>query len=69
MVVDDASSDATGDVVRAVSEEEPRVRVVRNDEPYRRPQGTLAPHPAGKPPQCAMPGQVSRGVHRRLEPH
>jgi dolichol-phosphate mannosyltransferase len=33
VVVDDASSDGTGDVVRAVAEAEPRVRVVRNDGP------------------------------------
>ena len=36
---------------------------------YRRPQGTLAPHPAVTPPQGAMPGQVSRRLHRRLERH
>jgi dolichol-phosphate mannosyltransferase len=33
IVVDDASSDGTGSVVRRVAEEEPRVRVVRNDGP------------------------------------
>ena len=33
VVVDDASRDGTGDVVRRVAEEEPRVRVVRNEAP------------------------------------
>jgi dolichol-phosphate mannosyltransferase len=33
VVVDDASRDGTGDVVRRVAEEEPRVRVVRNEGP------------------------------------
>jgi dolichol-phosphate mannosyltransferase len=33
VVVDDASSDGTGDVVRRVAEEEPRVRVVRHEAP------------------------------------
>ena len=33
VVVDDASSDGTGDVVRRVAEDEPRVRVVRNEAP------------------------------------
>jgi dolichol-phosphate mannosyltransferase len=33
VVVDDASSDGTGDVVAAVSAEEPRVRCVRNEAP------------------------------------
>jgi dolichol-phosphate mannosyltransferase len=33
VVVDDASHDGTGDVVRRVAEEEPRVRVVRNEAP------------------------------------
>ena len=33
VVVDDASADATGDVVRRVAEDEPRVRVVRNEAP------------------------------------
>ena len=36
---------------------------------YRRPQGTMAPRPAVKPPQGAMHGQVSRRLHRRLERH
>jgi hypothetical protein len=35
----------------------------------RRPQETMAPRPALKPPQGAMPGQVSRRLHRRLERH
>jgi dolichol-phosphate mannosyltransferase len=34
IVVDDASSDGTADVVRRVAEEEPRVRVVRNEAPH-----------------------------------
>ena len=34
VVVDDASRDGTGDVVRRIAEEEPRVRVVRNDPPH-----------------------------------
>ena len=34
---------------------------------YRRPQGTMAPRPAVKPPQGAMPGHISRRLHRRLE--
>jgi dolichol-phosphate mannosyltransferase len=33
VVVDDASTDGTGDVMRAVAETEPRVRVVRNEGP------------------------------------
>ena len=33
VVVDDASRDGTGDVVRRVAEEEPRVRLVRNEAP------------------------------------
>jgi hypothetical protein len=33
VVVDDPSSDGTGDVVWAVAEQEPRVRVVRNEAP------------------------------------
>jgi dolichol-phosphate mannosyltransferase len=33
VVVDDASRDGTGDVVRRVAEDEPRVRVVRNEAP------------------------------------
>jgi dolichol-phosphate mannosyltransferase len=33
VVVDDASRDGTGDVVRRVAHEEPRVRVVRNEAP------------------------------------
>ena len=33
VVVDDASRDGTGDVVRRVKEEEPRVRLVRNEAP------------------------------------
>jgi dolichol-phosphate mannosyltransferase len=33
VVVDDASSDGTGDVVRAVAQQEPRVRLVRNEAP------------------------------------
>ena len=33
VVVDDASRDGTGDVVRRVAEKEPRVRVVRNEAP------------------------------------
>ncbi len=34
VVVDDASSDGTGDVVAGVSAEEPRVRCVRNEAPH-----------------------------------
>jgi dolichol-phosphate mannosyltransferase len=34
VVVDDASSDGTGDVVARVSAEEPRVRCVRNEAPH-----------------------------------
>jgi dolichol-phosphate mannosyltransferase len=34
VVVDDASSDGTGDVVAAVTAEEPRVRCVRNEAPH-----------------------------------
>jgi dolichol-phosphate mannosyltransferase len=33
VVVDDASRDGTGDVVRRVAEDEPRVRLVRNEAP------------------------------------
>jgi dolichol-phosphate mannosyltransferase len=33
LVVDDASTDGTGDVVRRVAERDPRVRVVRNEGP------------------------------------
>jgi dolichol-phosphate mannosyltransferase len=33
VVVDDASRDGTGDVVRRVAEDDPRVRVVRNEAP------------------------------------
>jgi dolichol-phosphate mannosyltransferase len=33
LVVDDASSDGTGDVVRRLAQEQPRVRVVRNEAP------------------------------------